>query len=79
MKISLPLLVFASFAVAVQAADAPYAGQHIRAIKALSDDETKALLAGAGQGYARAASLEARRWRPSRGHARPRRRMPTSN
>ena len=57
MKISLPLLVFAFFAAAVQAADAPYAGQQTRAIKALGADETKALLAGAGQGYARAAEL----------------------
>ena len=45
MKISLPLLVFASFAVAVQAADAPYAGQQTRAIKALGADEIRALLA----------------------------------
>ena len=38
-----------------QAADAPYAGQQTRAIKALGADEVKALLAGAGMGYARAA------------------------
>ena len=57
MKISLPLSVFAFFAAAVQAAEAPSAGQQTRAIKALSADETKALLAGAGQGYARAAEL----------------------
>ena len=57
MKISLPLLVFAFFAAAVQAADAPYAGQQTRAIKALGADEVKALLAGAGMGYAKAAEL----------------------
>ena len=51
------LFFLASLGAAAQAADAPYAGQQTRAIKALSDDETKALLAGAGQGYARAAEL----------------------
>lgn len=35
----------------------PYAGEQARAIKALSAAETNALLAGAGQGYARAAEL----------------------
>lgn len=35
----------------------PYSGQHDRAIKALSDDESKQYLAGAGMGYARAAEL----------------------
>ena len=34
-----------------------YAGQQDRAIKALSDEETKQYLAGAGMGYARAAEL----------------------
>lgn len=57
MKFFLSLFVFASLAAATQAADAPYAGQQTRAIKALGADETKALLAGAGQGYARAAEL----------------------
>lgn len=36
---------------------APYAGQENRAIKALSADETKQYLAGAGMGYALAAEL----------------------
>ena len=57
MKKVFSLFFLASVAAAAQAADAPYAGQQTRAIKALSDDETKALLAGAGQGYARAAEL----------------------
>ena len=35
----------------------PYAGQQERPIKALSDEETKQYLAGAGMGYARAAEL----------------------
>jgi Spy/CpxP family protein refolding chaperone len=36
---------------------APYAGQQDRAIKALSEEETKQYLSGAGMGYARAAEL----------------------
>lgn len=35
----------------------PYAGQETRQIKALSEDEVKQYLAGAGMGYARAAEL----------------------
>jgi Spy/CpxP family protein refolding chaperone len=35
----------------------PYAGQHTREIKALSDDEVRQYLAGAGMGYARSAEL----------------------
>lgn len=35
----------------------PYAGQHQREIKSLSDEETRQYLAGAGMGYARAAEL----------------------
>ncbi len=35
----------------------PYAGQEQRAIKALSDDEAKQYLSGAGMGYAKAAEL----------------------
>jgi len=35
----------------------PYAGQHTRPIKALSDDEVRQFLAGAGMGYAKAAEL----------------------
>lgn len=57
MKKVFSLFFLASLAGATQAADAPYAGQQTRAIKALGADETKALLAGAGQGYARAAEL----------------------
>lgn len=44
-------------AAAAQANPQPYAGQQARAIKALPDDEAKALLAGAGLGYAKAAEL----------------------
>jgi Spy/CpxP family protein refolding chaperone len=36
---------------------APYAGQQIRQIKALSDDDIAALLKGEGMGYAKAAEL----------------------
>lgn len=35
----------------------PYAGQQSRDIKALSEDEVRSLLAGAGMGYAKAAEL----------------------
>jgi hypothetical protein len=35
----------------------PYAGQHERPIKALSEDEIRQYLAGAGMGYAKAAEL----------------------
>lgn len=35
----------------------PYAGQQQRSIKALSDDEVKQYLSGAGMGYAKAAEL----------------------
>jgi Spy/CpxP family protein refolding chaperone len=35
----------------------PYAGEHAREIKALSDEETRQYLAGAGMGYAKAAEL----------------------
>jgi hypothetical protein len=54
-------LLSALFAIACGAAVAqehhPYAGQHDRAIKALSDDEARQYLAGAGMGYAKAAEL----------------------
>ncbi|HYC36004.1 MAG TPA: periplasmic heavy metal sensor [Usitatibacter sp.] len=39
------------------AGHSPYAGQQSRDIKALSEDEVKGLLAGAGLGYARPAEL----------------------
>jgi Spy/CpxP family protein refolding chaperone len=42
---------------AVNAQHGGYAGQQDRAIKALSEDETKQYLSGAGMGYARAAEL----------------------
>lgn len=42
---------------AAWAADQPYADQHHRDIKALSGDEVKGYLAGAGMGFARAAEL----------------------
>jgi hypothetical protein len=41
----------------VLAADAPYAGQQARAIKALSDDDLAALRNGEGMGMAKAAEL----------------------
>src|SRR5260221_13363643 len=48
------LLLLAATAPAGAQEHRPYAGQHERAIKALSDDETRQYLAGAGMGYARA-------------------------
>lgn len=57
MKKLLCLALLVGVTAMAQAADAPYAGQQTRAIKALSADETRALMAGAGQGYARAAEL----------------------
>ena len=50
------LLVFFCGAVTAQHSQ-PYAGQHERSIKALSDTEVQQYLAGAGMGYARAAEL----------------------
>ncbi len=41
----------------VSAAEQPYAGQQTRAIKALSAEEVKGYLAGAGMGFARSAEL----------------------
>lgn len=43
--------------VSAAAQHSPYSGQQTRSIKALSDDEVKQYLAGAGMGYARAAEL----------------------
>ncbi|GIL06452.1 MAG: hypothetical protein BroJett031_29720 [Betaproteobacteria bacterium] len=45
-----------SHAAAAQT-DRPYAGQHMRAIKALSPEETRGYLDGAGMGFAKAAEL----------------------
>lgn len=39
------------------AAEQPYAGQESRAVKSLSDDDTKALLSGMGMGLAKPAEL----------------------
>jgi Spy/CpxP family protein refolding chaperone len=54
--------IFAATIIALASAgahsqQAPYAGQESRAIKALSADEVKQYLSGAGMGYARAAEL----------------------
>ena len=49
------LLSICSAAVAQHAQ--PYAGQHERSIKALSDSEVQQYLSGAGMGYAKAAEL----------------------
>ncbi len=54
---ALAIAILLGAAAAAQANPQPYAGQHTRAIKALPDDEAKALLAGAGLGYAKAAEL----------------------
>ena len=53
--IGLLLLCLAGAATAQHAQ--PYAGEHKREIKALSDQEVKQYLSGAGMGYARAAEL----------------------
>lgn len=55
--LAFPLALLGCAAALAQAADTPYAGQQTRAIKALSAEETRALLTGAGMGYARAAEL----------------------
>jgi hypothetical protein len=47
----------ATAVVAGQPPGAPYAGQQARSIKALSDQERSALLAGQGSGFAKAAEL----------------------
>jgi hypothetical protein len=44
-------------AVAQAQGHSPYAGQHHREIKSLSDEDARQYLAGAGMGYARAAEL----------------------
>jgi len=53
----LSLVVVSIAAVPVLAADAPYAGQQVRTIKALSDDDIAALRNGEGMGMAKAAEL----------------------
>jgi Spy/CpxP family protein refolding chaperone len=54
---ALAILLLAASASAFAQSPAPYAGQESRAIKALSEDELKSYLAGAGMGYAKAAEL----------------------
>lgn len=55
---TLSLVLAASIvAVPVLAAEAPYAGQQVRAIKALSDDNIAALRKGEGMRMAKAAEL----------------------
>jgi Spy/CpxP family protein refolding chaperone len=51
------LFAAASVALPVLAQHQPYAGQQAREIKALSPEEVKQYLAGAGMGYARPAEL----------------------
>jgi len=50
-------LAAATSVVVAQPSGAPYAGQQARSIKALSDQERSALLAGHGSGFAKAAEL----------------------
>ncbi len=50
----IPLLLLATIA---RAQHSPYAGEHHRAIKALSTEEQAALLDGKGMGFAKAAEL----------------------
>ena len=49
--------LLAALALPAAAQHQPYAGQHERAIKALSADEVKQYLSGAGMGYAKSAEL----------------------
>jgi hypothetical protein len=59
MIVRLVIVWVAVFAVALAHAQnaQPYAGQQSRAIKALSQDEVRQYLEGAGLGYAKAAEL----------------------
>ena len=54
---ALAILLLAASASAFAQSPAPYAGEQSRVIKALSEDEVKSYLAGAGMGYAKAAEL----------------------
>ena len=54
---ALAILLLAASASTFAQSPAPYAGEQSRAIKALSEDEVKSYLAGAGMGHARAAEL----------------------
>jgi LTXXQ motif family protein len=54
---TLPLVVVAALLAGPVLADAPYAGQQERSIKALSDDDIAALQRGEGMGMAKAAEL----------------------
>src|SRR5712671_3067069 len=52
------LMCFAASSIAAEPhKHQPYAGQQQREVKALSDDEVKQYLSGAGMGYAKAAEL----------------------
>jgi Spy/CpxP family protein refolding chaperone len=59
LRMRTPLLLIASLLACTAQAQhhSPYTGEERRAIKALSEEETKQYLAGAGMGYARAAEL----------------------
>jgi hypothetical protein len=52
-----PLFAVLIALTGAQAQHQPYAGQHAREIKALSEKEVRDLLEGAGMGYAKAAEL----------------------
>ncbi len=57
MKTPTLLLPITLFSIAAMANQSPYAGQENRPIKALSDTQVQAYLAGSGMGYAKAAEL----------------------
>jgi hypothetical protein len=58
MKMLVGAILFSvSSAVMAQGHHQPYAGHEKRELKALSDDEAKQYLSGAGMGYAKAAEL----------------------
>jgi Spy/CpxP family protein refolding chaperone len=50
-------LSFSIHSAAAQSQHSPYAGEHSRSVKALSDSEVRSYLSGAGMGFAKAAEL----------------------
>jgi len=57
MKLLMTALLLAATSPAIAQSHQPYAGEHTRAIKALSAEEVEQYLAGAGLGFAKAAEL----------------------
>lgn len=57
MRSMLLAMLLIGFCPLLSAASSPYAGEHLRTIKSLSDRDIEGLLAGKGMGYAKAAEL----------------------